>query len=1053
MNRWLKPFLAVVALTGAFCITFVWPKHNALDFDIDSSPRAQAAKKRIPYDLSQVRVLKTVIAKVNQNYVEPQRISYRNMLFSGLNAIQRAVAPVIVHYDQGQPTFRIQVNNESAVFRADDVDSPWALTWRFQEVFKFLQDKLLPDEDVKLRNVEYSAINGMLRTLDPHSVVLEPEEFSEMQLSTKGEFGGLGIVISIRDGQLTVIRPMEGTPAFLAGLKKGDRIVNINDESTLNMPLEEAVSRLRGAPGSSVTAWVVREGAKGWKQPKRFDLVRAVIHIESIESRMLEGGVGLVRLKSFQSNTCDDLHAALEKLHAQNLKGLVLDLRDNPGGLLQQAVCVADVFLSRGTIVTTSSNDPDKSERKLAHEEGTEPDYPLIVLANGGSASASEIVAGALKNHDRALIVGERTFGKGSVQMLYNDDSDGWALKLTIAQYLTPGDVSIQSVGIVPDIEIEPMTVDPVDMDLTIDKDYLREADLHAHLTHDHARDSQKSSVVLRYYLPEETRQRLREASPEDVAENEKENEFLTQFSRGIISHATTAGRQQLLRQGAQVIEEARSHEMAHAVAELKKLGVDWGVGKDEGPSDVAIEVATDRPDNVGRAGEAFELRVKVTNKGKAPLYQLHAVTKSDNRLFADRELVFGKLAAGETRSWSTTLGICKTEPGGTKRECTLPKSMPDRADGIRVELEEANGHAPKPAEVRVRVRALPLPVFAYTVQVADNGRGNGDGEIERGELGTVYLRVKNVGQGTSEETVANLRNLSGPGVLLHAGRFQLGELKAGAEQTVAFTFEILPEFTENEAKLEVSIADTVLRESAGEKLSIPVRTDVPAGFGARSGNVVLGDASVVYERAADDARAVARVSGGSLELPALATLGRFARVDLGAGRPGWVKDTELVQRTGVTQGKLADVLAHMPPTLSVEPRNGTAGAPGTPGAAAADTTGGALVTRSESLEIKGVATDDSRVRDVFVFVGSRKVFYQSNRGAQDATRETFSTTLPLRPGINYVMVAARESNDVASHKTLIVRRDAPDGSLLETPKTDDDEDGVHFAGSQDDND
>jgi carboxyl-terminal processing protease len=1028
MNRWIKPFLAVVALTGAFCITFVWPKHNALNFDIDSSPRAQAAKKRIPYDLSQVRVLKTVIAKVNQNYVEPQRISYRTMLFAGLNAIQRAVAPVIVHYDQGQPSFRIQVNNESAVFRADDVDSPWALTWRFQEVFKFLQDKLLPDEDVKLRQVEYSAINGMLRTLDPHSIVLEPEEFSEMQLSTKGEFGGLGIVISIRDGQLTVIRPMEGTPAFLAGLKKGDRIVNINDESTLNMPLEEAVSRLRGAPGSSVTAWVVREGPKGWKQPKRFDLVRAVIHIESIESRMLEGGVGLVRLKSFQSNTCDDLHAALEKLHQQNLKGLVLDLRDNPGGLLQQAVCVADVFLSRGTIVTTSSNDPDKSERKLAHEEGTEPEYPLIVLANGGSASASEIVAGALKNHDRALIVGERTFGKGSVQMLYNDDSDGWALKLTIAQYLTPGDVSIQSVGIVPDIEIEPMTVDPVDMDLTVDKEYLRESDLHAHLTHEHARDSQKPEVVLRYYLPEETRQRLREASPEDVAENEKENEFLTQFSRALISHATVAGRQQLLRQGAQVIEDARSHEMGHAVAELKKLGVDWSIGKDEGGSDVSVEVSTDRTDNVVRAGEAFELRMKVTNKGKAPLYQLHAVTKSDNRLFSDRELVFGKLAPGETRSWATTLGICKTEPGG-KRECTVPKSVPDRADGIRVEFEEANGHAPKPAEVRVRVQALPLPVFAYTVQVADNGRGNGDGDLERGELGTVYLRVKNVGQGTSEETVANLRNLSGPGLLLHAGRFQLGELKAGAEQTVAFTFEVLPEFTEAEAKLEVSVGDTVLRESAGEKLTIAVRTEPAAKFATRSGNVVLSDGSVVYERPADDARSVARVSGGTVELSAQATVGHFVRVDLGGGRPGWVKDAQLAQRTGVTQGKLVDVVAHMPPTLSVGD-------------------GEALVTRSDTLEIKGVATDDSRVRDVFIFVGSRKVFYQSNRGAQDAAREPFSASLPLRPGINYVMVAARESNELASHKTFIVRRDAPDGSLLETPKTDDDDD-THFAGAE----
>jgi carboxyl-terminal processing protease len=1028
MTRWFRFILVAVALAAAFCVTFVWPRHNALDFDIDSSPRAQAAKKRLPYDLSQVRVLKTVIAKVNQNYVEPQRISYHTMLSAGLNAIQRAVAPVIVHWEQNQQSFEIQVNNEEQQFRADDVESPWALTWRFQEVFKFLQDKLLPDEDVKLREVEYAAINGMLRTLDPHSVLLEPDEYSEMQLSTKGEFGGLGIVISIRDGQLTVIRPMEGTPAYLAGLKRGDRITNINDESTLNMPLEEAVSRLRGAPGSPVTVWVVREGPKGWPKPKRFDLVRAVIHIESIESRMLDGGVGVVRLKSFQSNTCDDLQSALQRLHSQNLKGLVLDLRDNPGGLLQQAVCVADMFLSRGTIVTTSSNDPEKSERKLAHSDGTEPDYPLVVLANGGSASASEIVAGALKNHDRAVIVGERTFGKGSVQVLYNDDSDGWALKLTIAQYLTPGDVSIQSVGIVPDIEIEPMTVDPIDMDLTVNNEYLRESDLHAHLTHDQAREAQKPEVTLRYYLPEETRQRLREASPDDVEENEKENEFLIQFSRNLLTKASRGGRRELIREGTQVIEDARSKELAHAVADLKKLGVDWSVGKDEGATEIAVEATTDRAENTAKAGEPFELKVKATNKGKVPVYQLRAVTKSDNRLFSDRELVFGRLMPGESRTWSTTLGICKSESGG-KRECLLPKNLPDRADGIRIQFEDAHGHPPANSEVRVRVQARPVPAFAYTVHVADNGRGNGDGELEKGELATVYLRVKNVGQGSSEETVANLRNLSGPGLLLHAGRFQLGELKPGAEQVVAFTFEVMPEFSEPEAKLEVSIGDTVLRESAGEKLKLPVRPAPPQDFAPSSGTLNIADSAQIYERPAEDSRVVAKVSGGVASLNAQATVGQFIRLDLGDGRPGWVKQASVAGPSTGTKGKLVDVLAHMPPKLEVNYAN-------------------TMTTRQDSLKVQGSATDDTRVRDVYIFVGSRKVFYQSNRGATDPMKQKFEASLPLRPGTNFVTVVARESNEVASHKSFIVRRDSPDGALLDTPKSDDEEDSFHSGGN-----
>lgn len=1013
--RLTRPLLALLSVGAAYLVTFHWPEHNGLDFDIDTSPRVRAARKRAPYDLSQVRVLKTVIKKVNQEYVEPERIVQKKMLLAGLDSIQRTVAPVLVHYHNGDSELTVQVNNQKKKFRVDDVDSPWTLTWRFQEVFSFLQ-KNLENEEVKLQDVEYAAVNGMLRTLDPHSVLLTPEEYDEMQLNTQGSFGGLGIVISIRDGQLTIIRPMPDTPASNAGLMAGDRIVKINDESTMNMPLEEAVQRLRGDPGTSVTVWIVREGQRGWAKPRRFDVVRAVIHIESVESQMLSDGVGLIRVKSFQSNTCEDMSKALAELRTKAIRGLVLDLRDNPGGLLQQAVCAADMFLTSGTIVTTSSNDPEKRERKLARRDGTEPAYPMVVLANGGSASASEIVAGALQSHDRALVVGQKTFGKGSVQVLYDDKRDGWALKLTVAQYLTPGDVSIQGVGIVPDIAIDPMTVDRLDMDLEVNKGYLRESDLSAHLTHIRARDTVEPEVVLRYYLPQETRQKLQQAEPEELEENEREDEFLTFFSRDLLARAKRAGRRDMLSDAKPVIEQTRASEMKLAEKDLRRLGVDWSLGPDQGPSEVQVKVSTDRSDNTARAGDPFELKVELKNVGRAPLYQLKAITKSDNRLFNDRELVFGKLDPGQSRKWSATLGLCRTEED--KRSCRLPRSMPDRADGVRIEFDEAYGHAPDAAEMRTTVEALPQPQFAYTLHLADNIRGNGDGQLQRGESATLYLIVKNVGKGKSYETLATLRNLTGRGILLRDGRFQLDGLLPGAERTVAFTFEVLPDSEANEARLEVAITDTELLQRAGEKLSFAIAKAPEKPPRAAPGQVGVRSGAYARERPAANARVVAKVEGGKVKLPSEAKRGGFTRIDLGKGRPGWVANGDLTGESGAFDGIVVDHLDHMPPRLEID-------------------YGDTLVTRKSSIRIRGKASDNSRVHDLYLFVDANKVFYQSNKDAPDSTRAVFDTRVPLHPGINYVTIVARESDDIVSRRVFVVRRDSPDGSLMKTPKID----------------
>ncbi len=304
-------------------------------------------------------------------------------------------------------------------------------------------------EEVKTKDLVYGAIRGMLNSLDPHSGFMTPEAYKEMQVDTKGEFGGLGIQIGLKDSIITVIAPIEDTPAYNAGIKAGDKILKINDASTKDMGLMDAVNKMRGPKGTSVKLTLLREG---WKEPKDFTIVRDIIKIQSVKYKMLEDGIGYVKITQFQEQTASDLSNALAKLSGNKMDSLVLDLRNNPGGLLNSAVDVSSQFLPQDKLVVYIK---DRTGQKNEYRTGgNNPHYEkptMIVLVNQGSASASEIVAGALKDWHRAVILGVQTFGKGSVQSVI-PLSDGSGLRLTTARYYTPNGTSIQSTGIVPDI-------------------------------------------------------------------------------------------------------------------------------------------------------------------------------------------------------------------------------------------------------------------------------------------------------------------------------------------------------------------------------------------------------------------------------------------------------------------------------------------------------------------------------------------------------------------------------------------------------------------------
>ncbi len=544
---------------------------------IAANSAAMAGQPTGPYDLTELKVVNEVVRKVRERYVDPKRVRPREMLLSALNFVQRDVAQIIVLHDDGAPTVKVRVDTQEKEFRVDNVQGPWDVTARLRDIFGFLQDNLR-STDVNLRDVEYAACNGMLHTLDPHSVLLTPDQYKEMNLSTSGQFGGLGIVISIRDQQLTVMNPMPGTPAGRAGLKRYDRIVKINGESTLNMGLNEAVAHLRGAAHSKVTVWVHRDGAEGWTGSRPFELERETIHVASVEHRVLEGQdrVGYVRLKQFQANTADDLADALTDMKkGGELKGLVLDLRGNPGGLLDQAAKVADTFIADGPLVTTV-NPSEGRDEKIAHEEGTEPNYPVALLINGSSASASEIVAGAMKNHDRAVLIGETSFGKGSVQLIFNDLPDKSALKLTIAQYLTePGDISIQGTGVTPDIELDPMTVDDQEMDLTVDTtNLIKERDLARSLSNARIREGQRPLETVRYDLPQKDRQDMRErgGDPDDNFQMD----FWVRFARDFVARVPPGKRLDQLRAAKGLVAETRAAELSKVTSELRGMQVDW---------------------------------------------------------------------------------------------------------------------------------------------------------------------------------------------------------------------------------------------------------------------------------------------------------------------------------------------------------------------------------------------------------------------------------------------------------------------------------------------
>ena len=559
------------------------------------------------------------------------------MFLSALNYIQREVAQVIVLHEEKAPTVKVRVDTEEREFRVDNVQGPWDVAARLREVFAFLQ-KNLKDTEVDLREVEYAACNGMLRTLDPHSVFLSPEAYREMNLSTSGHFGGLGH----RDLDPRSDAHRHAPDAGHAGGPRGPQAPRSHHQDQQRVDAQHAARRRGAAPARQAG----HEG-HGLDPPRRQRRLAGLAAVRARRARRSRSSRSTPGRSVRASATCGSSSSrqqlatssrprSSELRKKEKLHGLVLDLRGNPGGLLEQAAKIADQFLDDGVIVSTVGG-AEGREEKRATRRGTEPNYPIVVLVNGSSASASEIVAGALKNHDRAIIVGQTTFGKGTVQLVFpRITPEGAALKLTIAQYLTPGDVSIQGVGVAPDIELDPMTADTLEMDLfRSEHGAPRARPVEEPLER---RQAQQRAAVLQapLQLAGERAREIRERGGD--LEDEFELDFPIKIARDLAgklppgqAHRPAARRQGAPRQGAGRRDRAVSadlqarHRLGGCRRRITKAG--------RRPSDFEVKVETDRKDDIGDRRRADDAQGVRQEQGQGAVYQLRAITKSDGRV------------------------------------------------------------------------------------------------------------------------------------------------------------------------------------------------------------------------------------------------------------------------------------------------------------------------------------------------------------------------------------------------------------------------------------
>lgn len=759
-------------------------------------------------DKQNVKVVRRATYLVVQNYYDQSRIKPRQMLEKGLFALVQEVPEALPVF--GANSLKFRLGHDEITIPLKTMNHLYDIISPVSQVFTFLENNY--KGEIKLDEMEHAFVDGMLEPLDPHSRFFPPVQNEEFQSETDGKYGGLGIVIGYEDYKIHVISPVEDTPAWRAGIKAGDVILQIDDNSTVNMTTNEAVDLMRGDPSTKVTLKLLSKDG----QVRFVTLTREVIAIQSVEGKVVQSdkdAIGVLRIKGFQGNTMEEFYKAIEKIMVKNPKGMVIDLRNNSGGLLQTAMRISDRFLSEGDIVAT--NFDGQLEVDPAHAQTTDINLPLVVVVNEFSASAAEIVAGALKNNQRAIVIGRTSFGKGSVQQVY-DIQGGSSIKMTVAEYLTPGNKSIQAVGIIPDVYLYPTQIKDKTYDLK-ENVYYSEKKLESHFENKFAATPEKSLYKMPYFKVTEEED---PTATDFIIKIKEDQDYELQFAIQILKATASASKADLLKATKQVFEKENVVQAQKITEELKKEGLDWQAGQSATAPTFKMTYRfldkDQKPTTVLLAGQEFVFEMTVTNTSSAPVKQVLASVDSLNSIINNKEFVFGAMAPGETKTQTLKLEV--------------PHEINNFEEKSTVHVySEKTMNDPSDFALMTNFKEKVSPQLSYAYQFYDgngfNSQGNQNGLPEVGEKIALVVKGKNLGPTASEETMVSLRNESKSAIFLQKARDNLGNIAAGTEKSVTFEFDVkaLPE--KNVFEFDFYAMDNLTQASLLDKISLDVKS------------------------------------------------------------------------------------------------------------------------------------------------------------------------------------------------------------------------------------